>query len=69
MQFEVQLALPDGHFRAGVLCKLPMRLVEEVVRLFDAHLGNALEILIAMQVLHHVARGAAAAIAETEEQE
>ena len=68
MQFEVQLALPDGHFRAGVLCKLPMRLVEEVVRLFDAHLGNALEILIAMQVLHHVARGAAAAIAETEEQ-
>lgn len=35
MQFEVQLALPDGHFRPGVLCKLPMRLVEEVVRLFD----------------------------------
>ena len=69
VQFEVQLTLPDGHFWAGVLCKLPMRLVEEVVRLFDAHLGNALEILIAMQVLHHVARGAAAAIAETEEQE
>lgn len=69
MQFEVQLALPDGHFRAGVLCKLPMRLVEEVVRLFDAHLGDAFEILVAVQVLHHVARGAAAAIAETEEQQ
>ena len=68
MQFEVQLALPDGHFRAGVLCKLPMRLVEEVVRLFDAHLGDAFEVLVAVQVLHHVARGAATAVAETEEQ-
>ena len=68
MQFEIQLALPDGHFRAGVLCKLLMRLVEEVIRLFDAHLGDAFEVLVAVQVLHHVARGAATAITETEEQ-
>ena len=68
VQFEIQLALPDGHFRAGVLCKLLMRLVEEVIRLFDAHLGDAFEVLVAVQVLHHVARGAATAITETEEQ-
>ena len=68
VQFEIQLALPDGHFRAGVLCKLLMRLAEEVIRLFDAHLGDAFEVLVAVQVLHHVARGAATAITETEEQ-
>ena len=68
MQFEVQLALPDGHFWAGVAFDLPTRLGEELVRRFDAHLGDAFEVLVAVQVLHHVARGAATAVTETEEQ-
>ena len=69
MQFEVQLALPDGYFGSGVAFDLPTRLGEELVRRFDAHLGDAFEVLVTVQMLHHVARGAATAITETEEQQ
>ena len=68
MQFEVQLALPDGHFLSGVLFDLSVGFVEEIVRALNSYPGDTFEVLVAVQVLHHVARGAATAVAETEEQ-